>query len=145
MEQDAAVLLATLPEEAGGVIFEYVQSVDGAFLSGHPVDDVLAALDKPRSEAVAVFRSESNGEVGATTVDGVDGSTLLKAFADAWRAPGVIGRFTRVLGGTVGWELRDRGGDRTVVYQRGDVVYLVSAHDEVTLDGMLADMPRPQR
>jgi len=139
-------LLATLPDEAGGVGFDGVQIVfDDFYLWGHPVDDVLRAVGKERRDAVAVFRYSNviEATIGATTVEGIDGETLLTAFADTWNAPAVVHRSARIVGGTRGWELRERRSGWTVMYRRGDAVYLASAPDRATLDAILADMPLP--
>lgn len=143
VDPDVAELLSTLPDEAGGVFFEDIQSVDDAFLSGHPVDDVLAALGKTRAETIAVFRSGANGTIGAISVDGTGGQLLLEAFAQSWHAPAVVGRFTRILGGTVAWELVERDGARTVLYQRQNLVYLATAPDRAAVERILSDMPQP--
>ena len=41
----------------------------------------------------------------------------------------------------VAWELRDRGGNLTVVYRIANVVYLVQTVDPVLLEAILLDMP----
>ena len=139
----AGELLATLPEEAGGVYFHGIQIVNDSLRAGHPIDDVLRELDKEREDAVSVFRWMERAEIGAMTVEGIDGDTFLKAFADTWHAPAVIRRSTRVLAGTVAWEIAERGGDLTVVYRRANVIYLVFTHDRALLEAILMDMPRP--
>ena len=142
----AGPLLATLPTEAGGLEFDGVQVVaESPYLVGHPVDGVLRALGKERGDAESVYRysGQVNATLGATEVEGVDGDALLKAFAEAWDAPAVINRWTRVVGGSRAWELSLRGGSRTLVYRIGDVVYLVSAEDSATLEAILVDMPAP--
>lgn len=138
-------LLATLPAAAGGLPFDGAYVIDDSLNAFSYLDDALSTVGKTRRDAVSVYRySEQPGAtIGATAVEGVDGGTLLKAFADTWNAPAVISRRTRLLGGTVGWELTDRRGRLTVVYRREDVVYLVSAPDVFTLDAILADMPPP--
>lgn len=138
-------LLATLPEAAGGVSFAGVQVVDDSLNAFHYVDDALSAVNRDRHDAVAVFRysEESSATIGATSVNGVAGDALLQAFADTWHAAAVIGRRNRMLGGTVGWELTERGGTVTVLYRRGDTVYLAAAPDPPTLDAILSDMPPP--
>ncbi len=138
-------LLATLPTTAGGVSFAVVQIVDDSLNAFHYVDDALSALSKDRNDAVAVFRysEESSATIGATAVDGVGGDKLLEAFADTWHAAAVIGRRNRMFGGTVGWELTERGGTFTVLYRRADVVYLAAAPSLTTLDEILSGMPAP--
>jgi hypothetical protein len=139
-------LILTLPQVAGGVKFDWVRVVgEGLFEVGHPVDDVLRAIDKERGDAVAVFKSgqEPSATIGATAVPGIDGGILLEAFVDTWHAPAVIHRWTRVIGGSEAWELAQRRGLLTVVYRRGDVVYLVEASDPSRLDAILSDMPPP--
>jgi hypothetical protein len=138
-------LLATLPKQAGGVSFAGVQVVDDSLNAFHYVDDALSAVNRDRHDAVAVFRysEESSATIGATSVNGVAGDALLQAFADTWHAAAVIGRRNRMLGGTVGWELVERGGTVTVLYRRGDTVYLAAAPDPPTLDAILSDMPPP--
>src|SRR6185503_17366572 len=137
----ASPLLATLPEVAGGETFDGTQVIDGSFLSGHPLDHVLDELHKERSDAVSVFRNSADAAIGATTVEGIDGVTLLEAFVATWTAPAVIERRQRVAAGTQAWELLDRGGNLTVFYRLGDVVYLVATKDRAVLEAILLDMP----
>jgi hypothetical protein len=139
--QPAMQLLATLPEVAGGEAFDGVQVVDDSFNVGHPVDDVLSALQKERRDAVSVFRYGADATIGATNVEGVDGSTLFEAFVTAWNAPAVVERRQRVAAGSPAWELRDRIGRLTVVYRLGNVVYLVETIDAAMLEASLLDMP----
>jgi hypothetical protein len=147
IDQVLGELLATLPEEAGGARFDFVYVVGPSLRSGHAVDDPLRAVGKERADAAAVFRYSDQlpATVGATTVKGIDGQLLLKAFAETWQAPAVLRRSTRILGGTEAWELAKRGGTLTVMYLRGDVVYLVSAPDRLTLEAILGEMPPPVR
>jgi hypothetical protein len=138
--QLASQLLATLPSVAGGEQFDGLQVISDSFLSGHAVDDVLTELGKERCDAVAVFRWTEDATIGATTVEGIDGATLFETFVMTWHAPAVIDRRQRLAGGTLTWELRGRGGMRTVIYRLGNVVYLVETTDQALLDAILADM-----
>jgi hypothetical protein len=145
IRQRAAELLATLPEDAGGVHFKGVQVVDDSMWVGHTVDAALDALGKERGDAASVFRwsDRPGATIGAITVKGIDGVTLLRALVDTWNAPAVIRRSTRVLGESRAWTLVDRLRNRTVLYRRGDVVYVASTDERATLDSILADMPPP--
>ena len=62
---------------------------------------------------------------------------------DTWHAPAVIRRSTHVLGESIAWTLLERLGNRTVLYRRGDVVYIASTEERATLDSIVADMPPP--
>jgi hypothetical protein len=137
----ARQLLATLPADAGGLHFGSYQIVDNWLHVGHPVDQVLAELDKEREDAASVFRFAKNASVGAVAVDGIDGGALLEAFVEAWNASAIIRRWQRPAAGTIGWELQARLGTLTVVYLRGSTVYLVSTSDPARLRAILADMP----
>jgi hypothetical protein len=141
MSQGASQLLATLPEVAGGERFDRVQIVDDALHVFHSVDDVLAALQKERRDAVSVFRTGEDATLGATAVEGIDGAVLLEAFVTTWNAPAVIERRQRLAAGTLAWELRDRGGTLTVIYRLGNVIYLVQTQDRAMLEAILLDMP----
>lgn len=139
--QAASQLLATLPKVAGGGQFDGVQVVDDSFHVGHPVDDVLNALQRERRDAVPVFRYGENATIGATTVAGIDGVALLEAFVTTWNAGAVIERRQRLAAGSPAWELRARSGRLTVVYRLGNVVYLVQTPDRAMLEAILLDMP----
>lgn len=143
--QAASELLATLPKEAGGGAFDGVQVVDDYLHVGHPVDDVLEALQRKRRDAVSVFRYGEDATIGAAAVEGIDGATLFEAFVTAWHAPAVIERRQRLAAGTLAWELLDRGGTLTVVYRLGNVIYLVQTQDRALLEAILLDMPMPLR
>lgn len=137
----ASQLLATLPKVAGGEDFDGIQVVDDSFHVGHPVDDVLQALQKERRDAVSVYRYGEDATIGATMVTGIDGATLLEAFVTTWGAPAVIERRQRLAAGSPAWELRARLGRLTVVYRLGNVVYLVETADPAMLEAILMDMP----
>lgn len=135
-------LLDSLPVDAGGLQLDGVQIVhETGLLIGHPVDEVLWAVGKERGDAVSVYRYGDSTTIGATKVAGIDGITLLQAFADAWNAPSVIDRGRRWVHGLPAWQLWHRGGDRTVVYVDGDVVYVVQTDDPALLEAILLEMP----
>jgi len=117
--------------------------VDASYLSGHPVDDVLAALGKSRSDAVAVFRdaADGSGTMGAVAVRDVDGVTLLHAVTAHWRSAAVTGRSETDVDGKHVWLLSERLGYLVAAYVRTDVVYIVSANDLTTLEALLRSMP----
>lgn len=123
------------------MLFDRYQIVDDSWNVWHPVDDVLTALDRQREDALPAFRYAEDATIGAIAVEGIDGSTLLKAFVDEWNAPAIIARSQRQAAGTIGWALAERGGGLTVVYRRANVVYLVSAPDPAKLEAILSDMP----
>jgi hypothetical protein len=139
----ARQLLATLPIEAGGKVFDEYQIIDDSWNVGHPIDEVLAALGKERKDAVLVFRYADDLTMGAVAVDGIGGPKLLDVFVETWNAPAVIRRSPRPVGTLTGWRLDERGGARTVVYLRADVIYLVFTldPDPLKLNAILADMP----
>ena len=140
----AQQLLATLPTEAGGVHFDSYQIIDDSLNYGLAVDDVLVALGKKRRDAVSVSRSSADASISATLVEGIDGAALLKAFVETWDSRGgaVVRRSQRVIAVSLtAWELERRDGWLTVMYQLGDVVYLVGADDRHLLDAILLDMP----
>lgn len=139
--ESATQLLETLPEVAGGQMFDHLQVVNDAFHVGHFVDDVLEALQKERRDAVAVFRGSETAMIGATTVQGVDGAALLEAFVLTWHAPANLERLQRAVAGSPAWELRARLGVRTVIYRLGNVIYLVETDDPALLEAILLDMP----
>jgi hypothetical protein len=142
---DADALLATLPTEAGGLHFDGVYAIDDSLMGGSPVDDALAAVGKNRRDALSVFRYSEDpaATIGATLVAGIDGDALLEAFARTWDAPAVIRRSQRAAGGSLAWELEERGGMLTFLYQRANAVYLAATHDPTILDATVADMPPP--
>jgi hypothetical protein len=136
-------LLETLPTEAGGVLFDGVQIVhEMGFLIGHPVDDALREIGKERGDAVAVFRGSENGTIGAISVAGVDGDTLLKAVVETWHAPAVVARSPRLPVEYSTWAMQERGGRLNVVYRRGDVVYIISTPTPELVEAILLDMLR---
>lgn len=139
--QPASQLLTTLPKVAGGEQFDGLQVVNDSFHVGHPVDDILSALQKERRDAVSVFRYGENVTIGATAIEGVDGATLFETFVTTWNAGAVIERRQRLAAGSPAWELRARSGRLTVVYRLGNVVYLVQTHDRAMLEAILLDMP----
>lgn len=139
----ANLLLTRLPTEAAGLRFGEYQIVDDSINVGLPVDDVLRELDKSRSDAVAVYRWTADVTIGATTVEGISGDTLLQAFVEAWDAPAVVSRTPRVFSNHASaWVLKERSGQVTVFYSIGKVVYMVSSRDNGLLEAVLATMPR---
>lgn len=116
------VLLATLPANAGGVNFDSTHVIDDSFMSGHPVDDVLAALGKRRSDAAVVERFPRDGvggDIGALAVNGVAGDVLLETVVQTWHAAAVVARAQTTIGDRDVWALEQRGGYFFLAYQRG--------------------------
>jgi hypothetical protein len=138
-----ATLLASLPNEAGGVQFDIVQVVDEEFEGGHPVDDVLAALDKTRRDAHVVFRESARGDggIGGLSVDGVSGPVLLDAVVEHWAAAAVIRRTEADLGARSGWLVETRTSHFTFAYQRGDALYFALSYDLAKVERFLMVMP----
>jgi hypothetical protein len=137
-------LLSSLPSSVGDRSFDMVTVVDESFRSGHPVDDVLAALGKRRPDAAAVFRdaSEGWGTAGAMTVSGVDGPTLLEAVVTNWDSAGVVDRSQRDVGAKPVWLLTSRLGHLVAVYAKSDVVYIATSFDAQTLDAIVRGLAR---
>jgi hypothetical protein len=137
-------LQASLPRQAAGLTFDQVRVVEESqFLDGHPIDDAYREVGKRRSDATAVFLHPSNGaaEIGAVTVSGVSGDSLLRAVVDAWSAPAVVARSERAIGDRAVWGLETRSGHVTAVYRRDDVVYIVSSSDRALVDAIMLEMP----
>ena len=140
VSQQSHHLLATLPLEAGGETFDGVRIVDDYLHVGHPVDDVLEALQRDRVDAVSVFRYGDHATIGAVTVQGVDNARLFETFVMTWHAPAVLERRQRLAAGTLAWELRARLGSLSVIYMRGNVVHVVETEDAALLEAILLDM-----
>ena len=137
-------LLATLPTSAGGVEFDTPRVIDDSFLSGHPVDDVLAALGKRRSDATIVERFPRDGiggGIGAFIVGGVSGDVVLDTVAQTWHAAAVVGRTQTTIGDRDVWVLEQRGGYFLLAYQRGSTVYWASTDDRPLAEEFVAAMP----
>jgi len=137
-------LLATLPTSAGGVDFDTPRMIDDSFMSGHPVDDVLTALGKRRSDATIVERVSwvGEGDIGALVVYGVSGEVLLNTVVQTWRAAAVVGRAQTRIGDRDVWALDFRGGGQVfLAYQRGSTVYWASTGDRSLAEQFIAAMP----
>jgi len=137
-------LLATLPTSAGGVTFDTSRVIDDSFLSGHPVDDVLAALGKRRSDATIADRYPRTGEggsIGALAVNGISGDVLLDAVVQTWHAAAVVGRAQTTIGDRDVWALEQRGGYFFLAYQRGSTVYWADSDDRSLAEQFIAAMP----
>lgn len=137
------MLLSSLPSSVGDRSFDRVTVVDDAFLPGHPIDDVLAALGKRRADAVVVFRDTSDGagSMGAMAVSGVDGQNLLQAVVKNWASAGVVDRSQSSIGAKPVWLLTSRLAYLVAVYAKSDVVYLAGSGDAQTLDIIVRSMP----
>jgi hypothetical protein len=137
-------LLATLPTSAGGVNFDTTHVIDDSFSSGHPVDEVLAALGKRRSDATIVERFPRDGvggDIGALLVNGVAGDVLLDTVVQTWLAAAVVGRAQTTIGDREVWVLDFRPGDVFLAYQRESTVYWASTEDRSLADQFIAAMP----
>jgi hypothetical protein len=139
----AESLVATIPSRVGGMTLDAIQVVDDSYLSGHPIDDVLAVLGKGRKEATVVFRDATNGKlsVGAIVVAGVSANDVLAATVENWLAPSVSRREERVLSGRSVWLLDIRPDHYMATYAQGDAVYVVVADDLGTVERALSLMP----
>lgn len=137
------VLLATLPTTAGGVNFDTSRVVDDSFWGGHPVDDVLAALGKRRSDATIVerFSRVGVGEIGAFVVGGVPGDVLLDTVVQTWHAPAVVGRAQTTIGDRDVWALDFRPGHVFLAYRRGSTIYWAGTDDRSLAEQFVAAMP----
>jgi hypothetical protein len=137
-------LQASLPRQAAGLTFDRVQVVEESqFLSRHSIDDAYEELGKRRSDATAVFLYPLNGaaDIGAVTVSGVSGETLLRAVVVTWSAAAVVARSQREIGDRAVWDLETRSGHLTAVYRRDDVVYIVSSDGRALVDAIMLEMP----
>ncbi|MEP7379406.1 MAG: hypothetical protein ABI725_07600 [Chloroflexota bacterium] len=137
-------LLATLPTSAGGVNFDSTHVIDDSFMSGHPVDDVLAALGKRRSDATVVERfprDGAGGDIGAFVVHGVPGDVALDTVSQTWHAAAVVGRSQTTIGDREVWVLEQRGGYFFLAYQRGSTVYWADSDDRSLAEQFIAAMP----
>lgn len=138
-------LLATLPTSAGGVNFDISRVIDDSFLSGHPVDDVLTALGKRRSDATIVERyggvGGGDGGIGAFVVGGVPGDVLLDTFVQTWLAPAVVGRAQTTIGDRDVWALDLRPNHVFLAYQRGSTIYWAGTDDRSLAEQFIAAMP----
>lgn len=136
-------LLATLPTSAGGVNFDTSRVIDDSFMSGHPMDDVLAALGKRRSDATIVerFGRAGGGGIGAFVVGGVPGDVLLDTVVQTWIAAAVVGRAQTTIGDRDVWALDIRPGHFLLAYQRGPAVYWASTDDRPLAEEFIAAMP----
>lgn len=136
-------LLASLPHAAGNVQLDRAVVVDAGFTSGHPVDDVLASAGKTRADAVAVFRysATDDASIGALLIQGLSGAETLEAVVQHWQEAAVINRAQVKVGGRQAWYLESRSGSVTAVYDRGEVVYMVSSADRSLIDRIIPAMP----
>ncbi len=136
-------LLERLPRQAGGVTFAQHNIIDESFLSGHAVDDVYAALGLLRPDGTAAFRLDPalGDEIGAVTVRGVSGDRLLEAFVDHWSEAAIIDRTMADIGGRSVWVLEHRGGDRTIAYRRGDIVFYTYSESRERAARYIGEMP----
>jgi hypothetical protein len=136
-------LLATLPASAGGVNFDTSRVIDDSHSSGHPVDDVLAALGKRRSHATIVerFSRVGEGDIGAMVVDGVPGDVLLETVVQTCDAPAVVARTQTTISGRDVWTLDIRPGHVFLAYRRGPTLYWASTNDHARAEQFVAAMP----
>jgi hypothetical protein len=137
-------LLATLPTTAAGVHFDTPRVIDDSFLSGHPVDEVLAALGKRRSDATIVERFPRDGvggDIGALLVNGVAGDVLLDTVVQTWLAAAVVGRGQTTIGDRDVWVLEHRVPYFFLVYQRGSTIYWADSDDRSLAEKFVAAMP----
>lgn len=136
-------LLSTLPATAGGVNFDTSRVIDDSFLSGHPLDDVLAALGKRRSDATIVERVSwvGEGDIGAIVVGRVPGDVLLNTVVQTWHAAAVVSREQTTIGDRDVWALDTRLNDVFLAYQRGSTVYWASSDDRSLAEQFIAAMP----
>jgi hypothetical protein len=135
----SAQLLDLLPTRAGGVTFSQAD----AFLSGHAIDEVYAALGRSRRDGLAAVRLDPVGGafIGATRVDGVSGEELLDAFVQHWQSASVVDRVAGTIGHRSVWTLRHRGGNTTVAYRRDDVVFYASSEQGDGAPAYVNDLP----
>jgi len=136
-------LLATLPTSAGGVTFDTSRVIDDSILSGHQVDDVLAALGKRRSDATIVerFSRVGGGGIGALVVNGVPGDVLLDTVVQTWHAPAVISRAQTTIGGRDVWALELRPNHVFLAYRRGSTIYTAGTDDRPLAEKFVTAMP----
>jgi hypothetical protein len=137
-------LLATLPTSAGGVTFDTSRVIDDSFLSGHPVDDILAALGKRRSDATIVDRYPSTGvggSIGALAVNGISGDVLLDTVVQTWLAAALVGRAQTTIGDRDVWALDIRPNHVFLAYRRGSTIYWADSDDRSLAEQFVAAMP----
>lgn len=136
-------LLSSLPTTVQGHSFGTVTIVTDSYLSGHAIDDVLAALGKRRPDASAVFRSATNmsGTIGAVAVSGVDDQRLTSAVVNNWRAAAVTSRSQTTVGGKVVWLVQLRPAELVAVWSEPGVAYIAESDDQGLLDAMVRAMP----